>query len=109
VPIDEVAGTVENLIAEGKVRYFGLSEAGAGTIRRAHAVQPVAAVQSEYSLSWRRAEQDVLALCAELGIGFVAYSPLGPGFLTGAMDQHTVFDSEDNRNLLPRGRDAAAR
>jgi aryl-alcohol dehydrogenase-like predicted oxidoreductase len=102
VPIEEVAGTVRDLIEEGKVGYFGLSEAGAETIRRAHAVQPVAAVQSEYSLWWRRPEQEVLPVCEELGIGFVPYSPLGRGFLTGAIDQHTPFDSGDNRNTLPR-------
>jgi aryl-alcohol dehydrogenase-like predicted oxidoreductase len=102
VPIEEVAGTVAGLIAEGKVRHFGLSEAGAATIRRAHAVQPVTAVQSEYSLWWRLPENEVLPVCAELGIGFVPYSPLGRGFLTGAIDQHTTFDSADNRNELPR-------
>jgi aryl-alcohol dehydrogenase-like predicted oxidoreductase len=102
VPIEEVAGAVKDLIGEGKVRYFGLSEAGAKTIRLAHAVQPVAAVQSEYSLWWRRQEEQVLPVCEELGIGFVAYSPLGRGFLTGAIDEHTAFDSADNRNSLPR-------
>ena len=102
VPIEEVAGAVKDLIEQGKVRYFGLSEASAETIRRAHAVQPVAAVQSEYSLWWRRPEQEVLPVCEELGIGFVAYSPLGRGFLTGAIDEHTAFDSADNRNTLPR-------
>jgi aryl-alcohol dehydrogenase-like predicted oxidoreductase len=102
VPIEEVAGTVGDLIAEGKVRYFGLSEAGAPTIRRAHAVQAVTAVQSEYSLWWRQPENEVLPVCAELGIGFVPYSPLGRGFLTGAIDEHTTFDSADNRNELPR-------
>jgi aryl-alcohol dehydrogenase-like predicted oxidoreductase len=102
VPIEEVAGTVKDLIGEGKVRYFGLSEAGAQTVRRAHAVQPVAAVQSEYSLWWRRPEDEVLPACEELGIGFVAYSPLGRGFLTGAIDERTSFDSADNRNSLPR-------
>ena len=102
VPIEEVAGAVKDLIEQGKVRYFGLSEAGAQTVRRAHAVQPVAAVQSEYSLWWRRPEQEVLPVCEELGIGFVAYSPLGRGFLTGAIDEHTTFDSADNRNTLPR-------
>jgi aryl-alcohol dehydrogenase-like predicted oxidoreductase len=101
-PIEEVAGTVGDLIAEGKVRHFGLSEAGASTIRRAHAVQPVTAVQSEYSLWWRQPEAEVLPACAELGIGFVPYSPLGRGFLTGAIDEHTTFDSGDNRNQLPR-------
>ena len=102
VPIEEVAGTLGDLIAQGKVRYFGLSEAGAATIRRAHAVQPVTAVQSEYSLWWRLPENEVLPVCAELGIGFVPYSPLGRGFLTGAIDEHTTFDSADNRNELPR-------
>jgi aryl-alcohol dehydrogenase-like predicted oxidoreductase len=102
VPIEEVAGTVGDLIAEGKVRHFGLSEAGAQTIRRAHAVQPVTAVQSEYSLWWRLPESEVLPVCAELGIGFVPYSPLGRGFLTGAIDEHTTFDRADNRNQLPR-------
>ena len=101
-PIEEVAGTVGDLIAEGKVRHFGLSEAGAPTIRRAHAVQAVAAVQSEYSLWWRQPEREVLPACAELGIGFVPYSPLGRGFLTGSIDEHTTFDSGDNRNQLPR-------
>jgi aryl-alcohol dehydrogenase-like predicted oxidoreductase len=101
-PIEEVAGTVGDLIAEGKVRHFGLSEAGASTIRRAHAVQAVTAVQSEYSLWWRQPESEVLPACAELGIGFVPYSPLGRGFLTGAIDEHTTFDSGDNRNQLPR-------
>ena len=102
VPIEEVAGTVKDLIAEGKVRHFGLSEAGAQTIRRAHAVQVVTAVQSEYSLWWRAPENEVLPVCRELGIGFVPYSPLGRGFLTGAIDEHTTFDSTDNRNELPR-------
>src|ERR1019366_3386016 len=102
VPIEEVAGAVKDLIEQGKVKYFGLSEAGAQTIRRAHAVQPVSAVQSEYSLWWRRPEQEVLLVCEELGIGFVAYSPLGRGFLTGAIDERTTFDSGDNRNTLPR-------
>ncbi|HET9061569.1 MAG TPA: aldo/keto reductase [Acidimicrobiales bacterium] len=102
VPIEEVAGAVKDLISEGKVKHFGLSEAGAETIRRAHAVQPVAAVQSEYSLWWRRQEEQVLPVCEQLGIGFVAYSPLGRGFLTGAIDEHTTFDSGDNRNSLPR-------
>ena len=102
VPIEEVAGAVKDLIEKGKVRYFGLSEAGGETIRRAHGVQPVTAVQSEYSLWWRRPEQEVLQVCEALGIGFVAYSPLGRGFLTGAIDQHTTFDVGDNRNTLPR-------
>jgi aryl-alcohol dehydrogenase-like predicted oxidoreductase len=102
VPIEEVAGAVRDLIAQGKVRYFGLSEAGAQTIRRAHAIQRVAAVQSEYSLWWRRPENEVLPVCEELGIGFVPYSPLGRGFLAGAIDEHTTFDHADNRNALPR-------
>jgi aryl-alcohol dehydrogenase-like predicted oxidoreductase len=102
VPIEEVAGAVGDLVAQGKVRHFGLSEAGAQTIRRAHAVQRVTAVQSEYSLWWRRPEGEVLPVCAELGIGFVPYSPLGRGFLTGGIDEHTTFDSVDNRNELPR-------
>jgi aryl-alcohol dehydrogenase-like predicted oxidoreductase len=102
VPMEEVAGAVGDLITDGKVRHFGLSEAGASTIRRAHAVQPVTAVQSEYSLWWRVPEDEVLPVCAELGIGFVPYSPLGRGFLTGAIDEHTTFDSADNRNDLPR-------
>src|ERR1700722_14455548 len=102
VPIEEVAGAVKELIAQGKVKHFGLSEAGAQTIRRAHAVQHVTAVQSEYSLWWRRPENEVLPVCAELGIGFVPYSPLGRGFLTGAIVEHTMFDSADNRNALPR-------
>jgi aryl-alcohol dehydrogenase-like predicted oxidoreductase len=101
-PIEEVAGTVGDLIAQGKVRHFGLSEAGAPTIRRAHAVLPVTAVQSEYSLWWRQPEKEVLPACAELGIGFVPYSPLGRGFLAGAIDEHTTFDRADNRNELPR-------
>jgi aryl-alcohol dehydrogenase-like predicted oxidoreductase len=102
VPIEEVAGAVKELIGQGKVKHFGLSEASAGTVRRAHAVQAVTAVQSEYSLWWRRPEQEVLAVCEELGIGFVPYSPLGRGFLTGAIDERTTFDSADNRNSLPR-------
>jgi aryl-alcohol dehydrogenase-like predicted oxidoreductase len=102
VPIEEVAGAVKDLIRQGKVRHFGLSEAGAQTIRRAHAVQPVTAVQSEYSLWWRRPEDEVLGISEEIGIGFVPYSPLGRGFLTGAIDEHTTFDSADNRNTLPR-------
>src|SRR5690606_19893925 len=92
VPMEDVAGTVRDLIAEGKVRHFGLSEAGVGSIRRAHAVQPVAALQSEYSLWWREPEQAVLPLCEELGIGFVPFSPLGRGFLTGKIDENTAFD-----------------
>jgi aryl-alcohol dehydrogenase-like predicted oxidoreductase len=102
VPIEDVAGTVKDLIQEGKVRHFGLSEAAGQTIRRAHAVQPVAAVQSEYSLWTREPEAEVLPTLEELGIGFVPFSPLGRGFLTGKMDENTVFDSSDFRNLLPR-------
>ncbi len=102
VPIEEVAGAVRDLIQEGKVRHFGLSEAGAATIRRAHAVQPVTALQSEYSLWWREPEQEILPVLAELGIGFVPFSPLGKGFLTGAIDEHTQFDRSDFRNIVPR-------
>ncbi|MGH8242473.1 MAG: aldo/keto reductase [Steroidobacteraceae bacterium] len=102
VPIEEVAGTVSDLIREGKVRHFGLSEAGVGTIRRAHAVQPVAALQSEYSLWWREPEQEVLPTLEELGIGFVPFSPLGRGFLTGTINESTTFDSSDFRNKVPR-------
>jgi len=102
VPIEEVAGAVRDLIREGKVKHFGLSEAGAGTIRRAHAVQPVTALQSEYSLWWRRPETDLFPTLEELGIGFVPFSPLGRGFLTGTVDQHTTFDKSDFRNVLPR-------
>jgi aryl-alcohol dehydrogenase-like predicted oxidoreductase len=102
VPIEDVAGTVKDLIQQGKVRHFGMSEAAAQTIRRAHAVQPVTAVQSEYSLWWRRPEEEVLATLEELGIGFVPYSPLGKGFLTGAVDANTVFASNDVRNTIPR-------
>jgi aryl-alcohol dehydrogenase-like predicted oxidoreductase len=102
VPIEDVAGTVADLIREGKVRHFGLSEAGAGTIRRAHAVQPVTALQSEYSLWWREPEQTVMPVLEELGIGFVPYSPLGRGFLTGAIDENTKFDANDFRNIVPR-------
>jgi aryl-alcohol dehydrogenase-like predicted oxidoreductase len=102
VPIEDVAGTVAELIREGKVRHFGLSEAGARTIRRAHAVQPVAAVQSEYSLWWRGPEAEILPVCEELGIGFVPFSPLGRGFLTGAIDENTTFEKDDFRNALPR-------
>jgi len=102
VPIEEVAGTVKELIREGKVRHFGLSEAGADIVRRAHAVQPVTALQSEYSLWWREPEQDVLPTLEELGIGFVPFSPLGRGFLTGKIDAHTQFDQNDFRNRLPR-------
>src|SRR5881275_681903 len=102
VPIEDVAGAVKDLIREGKVKHFGLSEAGAQTIRRAHAVQPVAAVQSEYSLWTRGPEAEVLPALEELGIGFVPYSPLGKGFLTGKIDENTAFDSSDFRNTLPR-------
>ena len=102
VPIEEVAGTVRELIAEGKVKHFGLSEAGAQSIRRAHAVQPVAALQSEYSLWWREPEKEIIPLCEELGIGFVPFSPLGKGFLTGKIDQETAFAGNDIRNVLPR-------
>ncbi len=102
VPIEDVAGTVKDLIAEGKVRHFGLSEAGARTIRRAHAVQPVAALQSEYSLWWREPEVEIIPVLEELGIGFVPFSPLGKGFLTGAIDENTTFDAKDFRNVVPR-------
>jgi len=102
VPMEDVAGAVKALIDEGKVKHFGLSEAGADSIRRAHAVQPVAALQSEYSMWWREPEQEILPLCAELGIGFVPFSPLGKGFLTGAIDANTQFDSSDFRNIVPR-------
>ena len=102
VPIEDVAGTVRDLIAEGKVKHFGLSEAGVETIRRAHAVQPVTAVQSEYSLFWRGPELELLAVLKELGIGFVPFSPLGAGFLTGQIDEHTQFDASDFRNFVPR-------
>jgi aryl-alcohol dehydrogenase-like predicted oxidoreductase len=102
VPIEDVAGTVKDLVQEGKVRHFGLSEAGAQTIRRAHAIQPVAAVQSEYSLWWRNPEAEVLPTLEELGIGFVPFSPLGKGFLTGKIDENTTFDSSDFRNIVPR-------
>jgi aryl-alcohol dehydrogenase-like predicted oxidoreductase len=102
VPIEDVAGTVKDLIREGKVKHFGLSEAGVQTIRRAHAVQPVTALQSEYSLWWREPEQEVLPTLEELGIGFVPFSPLGKGFLTGKIDENTSFDSTDFRNVVPR-------
>jgi len=103
VPIEDVAGTVKELIAAGKVKNFGLSEAGAQTIRRAHAVQPVAALQSEYSLWWREPEKDLLPTCEELGIGFVPFSPLGRGFLTGKIDEHTTFEAGDLRGTtFPR-------
>jgi aryl-alcohol dehydrogenase-like predicted oxidoreductase len=102
VPIEDVAGTVKDLITEGKVKHFGLSEAGVRTIRRAHAVQPVTALQSEYSLWWREPEAEILPLLAELGIGFVPFSPLGKGFLTGKIDETTTFDASDFRNTVPR-------
>ena len=102
VPIEDVAGAVKELIREGKVKYFGLSEPGVQTIRRAHAIQAVTAIQNEYSLWWRKAEHEVLPLLEELGIGFVPYSPLGRGFLTGKMNENTTFDSTDFRNTLPR-------
>jgi aryl-alcohol dehydrogenase-like predicted oxidoreductase len=102
VPIEDVAGAVKDLIADGKVKNFGLSEAGVATIRRAHAVQPVTALQSEYSLWWREPEAEVLPTCEELGIGFVPFSPLGKGFLTGAIDDKTSFDKTDFRNIVPR-------
>ena len=102
MPIEDVAGAVRELIQAGKVKHFGMSEAAAGTIRRAHAVQPVTAVQSEYSLWWRRPEAEVLPALAELGIGFVPYSPLGKGFLTGTIDQSTAFTSSDIRTTIPR-------
>ena len=102
VPIEEVAGAVKDLIREGKVRHFGLSEAGAATIRRAHAVQPVTALQSEYSMWWREPEKELLPTLEELGIGFVPFSPLGKGFLTGAIDEKTSFAKDDFRNVVPR-------
>ena len=102
VPIEDVAGTVKELIQEGKVKHFGLSEAGVQTIRRAHAVQPLAALQSEYSLWWREPEKEILPTLEELGIGFVPFSPLGKGFLTGAINENTKFDSTDFRNVVPR-------
>jgi len=102
VPIEDVAGTVKELIAQGKVKHFGMSEAGVGTIRRAHAVQQVTAVQSEYSLWWRRPEEELLPTLEQLGIGFVPFSPLGKGFLTGTIDEKTTFVSSDFRNLVPR-------
>ncbi|HEX8462995.1 MAG TPA: aldo/keto reductase [Abditibacterium sp.] len=109
VPIEDVAGAVKELIEEGKVKHFGLSEADAPTIRRAHAVQPVTAIQSEYSLWWRVVEAEVLPTCEELGIGFVPYSPLGRGFLTGKIDQNTQFDSSDIRSRSPRYQPEAMR
>jgi len=102
VPMEDVAGTVRELIGEGKVKHFGLSEAGVESIRRAHAVQPVAALQSEYSLWWREPEKEILPLLEELGIGFVPFSPLGKGFLTGSIDAKTSFDKTDFRNIVPR-------
>ena len=102
VPIEDVAGTVKELIQEGKLKHFGLSEAGVESIRRAHAVQPVTALQSEYSLWWREPEQEILPTLKELGIGFVPFSPLGKGFLTGAINENTTFDSTDFRNIVPR-------
>jgi aryl-alcohol dehydrogenase-like predicted oxidoreductase len=102
VPIEDVAGAVKDLIQEGKVKYFGLSEAGVQTIRRAHAVQPVTALQSEYSMWWREPEAEVIPTLEELGIGFVPFSPLGKGFLTGKIDENTTFDSADFRNIVPR-------
>ncbi|TXJ29117.1 MAG: aldo/keto reductase [Chitinophagaceae bacterium] len=102
IPIEEVTGTVKDLIQQGKVKYFGLSEAGADTIRKAHAVQPVTALQSEYSLWWRTPEENIIPTLEELGIGFVPFSPLGRGFLTGKIDENTAFDSADFRNTLPR-------
>ncbi len=102
VPIEDVAGAVRDLIREGKVKHFGLSEAGAQTIRRAHAVQPVTALQSEYSLWWRKPEEELLPTLEELGIGFVPFSPLGKGFLTGKIDEKTMFDKNDFRNIVPR-------
>jgi aryl-alcohol dehydrogenase-like predicted oxidoreductase len=102
VPIEDVAGAVKELIQQGKVRHFGLSEAGVQTIRRAHAVQPVTALQSEYSLWWREPEAEVIPTLEELGIGFVPFSPLGKGFLTGKIDEKTTFDSSDFRNIVPR-------
>lgn len=102
VPIEDVAGAVKELIAAGKVKHFGLSEAGAKTIRRAHAIQPVTALQSEYSLFWREPEAEIMPLLQELGIGFVPFSPLGKGFLTGKIDENTKFDATDFRNIVPR-------
>ena len=102
MPIEDVAGAVKDLIQEGKVKHFGLSEAGVQTIRRAHAVQPVTALQSEYSLWWREPEAEIIPTLEELGIGFVPFSPLGKGFLTGKIDENTTFDSTDFRNTVPR-------
>src|SRR5271156_5624639 len=102
VPLEDVAGTVKDLIREGKVKHFGMSEAGVQSIRRAHAVQPVAALQSEYSMWWREPEKEILPACQELGIGFVPFSPLGKGFLTGKIDASTAFEKDDFRNIVPR-------
>lgn len=102
IPMEDVAGTVKDLIGEGKVKHFGMSEAGVQSIRKAHAVQPVAALQSEYSLWWREPEQEILPTLEELGIGFVPFSPLGKGFLTGAINENTTFDKTDFRNIVPR-------
>ncbi|MGZ3833096.1 MAG: aldo/keto reductase, partial [Mucilaginibacter sp.] len=102
VPIEDVAGTVKELIKAGKVKHFGMSEAGVESIRKAHAVQPLAALQSEYSLWWREPEKDIIPTLEELGIGFVPFSPLGKGFLTGAINENTKFDSADFRNIVPR-------
>lgn len=102
VPMEDIAGTIRALIREGKVKHFGLSEAGVQSIRRAHAVQPVAALQSEYSLWWREPEKEILPTCEELGIGFVPFSPLGKGFLTGKIDANTTFEKDDFRNIVPR-------
>ena len=102
VPIEDVAGTVKELIAEGKVKYFGMSEAGVASIRKAHIVQPVTALQSEYSLWWREPEKEVLPVLEELGIGFIPFSPLGKGFLTGTINENTSFDKSDFRNIVPR-------
>jgi len=107
VPVEEVAGAVKDLIAQGKVRHFGMSEAGAESIRRAHAVQPLSALQSEYSMWWREPEKEILPLLEELGIGFVPFSPLGKGFLTGAINANTKFDATDFRNIVPRFAEAA--
>lgn len=109
VPMEDVAGTVGDLICEGKVKHFGLSEAGVDSIRRAHAVQPVTALQSEYSLWWREPEQQILPACEELGIGFVPFSPLGRGFLTGKIDASTTFGKDDFRNIVPRFTEEARR
>ncbi len=109
VPIEDVAGTVKQLVDEGKVKHFGLSEAGVKNIRRAHVVQPVTALQSEYSLWWREPEEEILPTLEELGIGFVPFSPLGKGFLTGKIDENTPLDSGDFRNTVPRFRRRTAR